>query len=237
MTFREAFWLAIAAGHAGDFGVAQRVARSKIARINQPHVAFWRDVVRFFCLNPISRDEMDDLCDYLAARLQADAAYSVKGRTLGSLRRAAHEWHRDMAAVARIEALQRRQAAYGGAAPAGRWAGANLPDWSWRPTDAEAKARREVYLVVQLTSASELVAESSAMHHCVWSYAQACITGNASIWSLRLKSDKSLSRLLTIELDRQHRMVQVRGFGNRVARASENNVLDRWAKSAGIQRQ
>jgi hypothetical protein len=90
--------------------------------------------------------------------------------------------------------------------------------------------------VVQLTSASDLVAESRAMHHCVWTYAEKCIAGSASIWSLRLKGGKSVSRLLTVELDRRHRAVQVRGFGNRIATADENRVLDRWAKAVGVER-
>lgn len=233
LDFEQAFWFAIAQGMAGD-ATAFRVARSKIARTPRSQIGFWRDAARLFSAQAARSQEIDDLSDYLAARLRADATYSLKGRTLASLRRASDEWHRDVAAVARIEAMQHRQAAHASHVPAGRWAGAGLPDWSWRPPGEEAKARREEYAMVQLTSASDLVAESRAMHHCVWTYAGKCIAGHASIWSLRLKSGRSVSRVLTVELDRRHCAVQVRGFGNRIATADENRVLHRWAKAVGV---
>jgi hypothetical protein len=40
--------------------------------------------------------------------------------------------------------------------------------------------------------------------------------------------------MLTIELDRQHRAVQVRGFANRLARPDEQTILARWAKARGV---
>ena len=72
------------------------------------------------------------------------------------------------------------------------------------------------------------------MHHCVWTYAGKCIAGHASIWSLRRKAGRDASRLLTIELDRDDRAVQIRGFGNRLASADETKVLDRWAQARGV---
>lgn len=89
-------------------------------------------------------------------------------------------------------------------------------------------------MVEQLNSAADLVAESRAMRHCVWTYAAKCIGGNASIWSLRRRLPGKVERLLTIELDRQHRAVQVRGFGNRLAGPDEERILVRWAKARGI---
>jgi hypothetical protein len=72
------------------------------------------------------------------------------------------------------------------------------------------------------------------MHHCVASYAAKCIAGNASIWSLRRRAAGNTERLLTIELDRQHRVIQIRGFANRTARTDERKLLERWAKARGI---
>jgi hypothetical protein len=72
------------------------------------------------------------------------------------------------------------------------------------------------------------------MHHCVSSYAYKCITGKASIWSLRRRMGNSTERLLTIELDMQNKAVQIRGFANRLARADELKVLERWAKAKGV---
>ncbi|MBX3529876.1 MAG: PcfJ domain-containing protein [Rhizobiaceae bacterium] len=236
MAFDEAFWQAVARSYTDDLGLALRIARSKIARTGRLNFAFWREAVRFFIANPAPLETVDDLCDYLAAAIAGDRAYSLKGRTLGSLTRQMLDWHRDVAAVRRIEAAQQRAARAAGreAEPAGRWAGSPLQDWSWQLAGEKAKARREEFVVTQLNTAGELVAETRAMHHCVSTYAAKCIAGQASIWSLRLKTVRGAERLLTIELDRCNRAVQVRGFANRLAKPEEVQVLSRWAKARGI---
>ena len=169
--------------------------------------------------------------------------FSLKGRTLASLGRQMHEWHRDLEAIGRIEAARRRaeaararargQALAPEAAGGGSWPGAAIADWSWSPA-VKDRSKREEYLVIQLRTAADLVAETRAMRHCVASYAAKCIAGHASIWSLRRRAAGNTERLLTIELDRQHRAIQVRGFANRTPRTEERKLLERWAKARGI---
>ncbi|OWK21546.1 hypothetical protein AJ88_17155 [Mesorhizobium amorphae CCBAU 01583] len=131
-TFDEAFWLAIARSYTDDPGLAARLARTKIARTPRGELAFWREVTRFFCGHPASKEEIDDLCDYIGAMHQRDAAYSLKGRTLASLRRQMLEWHRDIAAIERIEA-------YAAAPPGGLHV---LPDLSRRAAPGTARVSR-----------------------------------------------------------------------------------------------
>ncbi|MDX8519457.1 PcfJ domain-containing protein [Mesorhizobium dulcispinae] len=237
--FAEAFWLAIARSYTDDQGLAVRLARTKIARTPRHELAFWREVARFFCGHPASKEEIDDLCDYIGAMHQRDAAYSLKGRTLASLRRQMVDWHRDIAAIERIEAMRRRaagrtQRGAGTQAERGAWDGSRLEDWEWQPSAKEAKVRGERFFVRQLKTAEDLVAESRAMHHCVSTCAAKCIAGNASIWVLRRTALGKIERLLTIELDPQNRAVQVRGFGNRLALPEERKVVERWAKARGV---
>ncbi|MGJ4891899.1 PcfJ domain-containing protein [Bradyrhizobium sp. HKCCYLRH3099] len=234
--FDEAIWQAIARSYTDDPALASRIARSKIARTPRGEIAFWREAAQFFCAQPTTLEEIDDLCDYFAHRRRRDRKFSLKGRTLAALRRLMHAWHRELAVIARIEAERRRiemrrqhPTARAAQLPS-HWAGAQLAEWSWSPSSA----KRDEYVITQLRSAEDLVAESRAMHHCVSSYAAKCITGHASIWSLRHRHAGRTQRLLTIELDRQHRAVQVRGFANRVAHADERKVLERWAKARGI---
>ncbi len=240
LTFEEAFWQAIARSYSGDVGLALRIARSKIGRSPRSQIDFWREAARFFAVNPVSLEEIDDFCDFLAAIHRCDKCWSVKGRTLASLTRLANEWHRDVAMVARIEAARiraERRANGGNSGPAsrgGRWCGSPLVNWQWKPSAKKGGKAREEYVVAQLVTADSLVVESWEMRHCVWTYASKCITGNASIWSLRYHADGRMTRLLTIELDRQNRAVQVRGHGNRVARPDERKVLERWAKARGV---
>ena len=234
--FDEAFWEAVARSYTDDPAVALRIARSKIARTPRGEIEFWRGVARFFCANPVPVETIDDLCDYLAECRRRDSHYSLEGRTLHALTRRMHEWHHDIAAIERIEAMQRR--AHGRAANActanAVWSGSPLADWEWAPSSREAKTKGERYVIRQLKQAEDLVMESRAMRHCVSTYASKCISGRASIWSLRRCTKHQIDRLLTIELDPQHRAVQVRGFANRLAQAAERQVIERWAKARGI---
>lgn len=233
LTFDEAFWMAIIRSYTDDFGLAARLARTKISRTPRADLAFWREVARFFCAHPTSKEETDDLSDYVGAMHRHDRAYSLKGRTLASLRKQMSEWHRDIAAVERIEAMRRRVAGRGSAVK-GAWDGSRLEDWEWQPSAKEAKAHGERFFVRQLRTAEDLVGESRAMNHCVSTYAAKCIAGNASIWVLRRTALGKIERLLTIELDPQNRAVQVRGFSNRIALPDERKVIERWAKARGV---
>ena len=244
LRFEEAIWQAIARSYSDDAGIALRIARSRIAQTPRAELGFWREVARFFCAHPATVEEINDFADYLADCYRRNAQFSLKGRTLASLGRQMREWHRDLEAIARIEAARRRAEAArvraGGQAVApeasggGSWTGATVADWSWSPA-VKDRCKREEYLVIQLRNAADLVAETRAMHHCVASYAAKCIAGHASIWSLRRRAAGHTERVLTIELDRQHRAIQVRGFANRIPSSEERKLLERWAKMRGIE--
>jgi len=241
--FEAAIWQAIARSYSNDPAIVLRIARSRIAQTPRAELGFWREVVRFFCAHPTTVEEMDDLRDYLADCHRRNPEFGLKGRTLASLRRQMREWHRDLEAIRRIEVARRRaeaaQARARGQALArepagdGSWPGAAIADWSWSPA-AKDRSNREEHLVIQLRTAADLVAETRAMHHCVASYAPKCIAGHASIWSLRRRAAGHTDRILTIELDRQCRAIQVRGFANRTPRTEERKLLERWAKARGI---
>ncbi|MHC2626744.1 hypothetical protein ACVIW2_008776 [Bradyrhizobium huanghuaihaiense] len=240
LDFEAAIWQAIARSYASDPGVALRIARTRITQTPRAEHGFWREAVRFFCAHPTTVEEMDDLHDYLAACYRRNPAFSLKGRTLTSLGRQMREWHRDLEAVARIEAARRRAEALRNRArglAAGTvddaWRGAAIADWSWTLSFKD-RSRREEYVVVQLRTAADLVAETRAMRHCVATYAAKCIAGHASIWSLRRRANGRTERLLTIELDPRCRAVQVRGFANRAPHAGERKVLERWGQARGI---
>jgi hypothetical protein len=238
--FEAAIWQAIARSYSDDPAIVLRIARSRITQTPRAELRFWREVVRFFCAHPTTVEEMDDLRDYLADCYRRNPEFDLRGRTLASLGRQMREWHRDLEAIRRIEVARRRaeaaqSRARGQAEPAGdgSWPGAAIADWSWSPA-AKDRSKREEYVVIQLRTAANLVAETRAMHHCVASYAPKCIAGHASIWSLRRRAAGQTDRLLTIELDRQHRAVQVRGFANRTPRIEERKLLERWARARGI---
>jgi hypothetical protein len=106
--FEAAIWQAIARSYADNAAIALRIARTRIVRTPRAELGFWREVVRFFCAHPATVEEMDDLRDYLADCRQREPGFSLKGRTLASLNRQMRCWHRDLEAIARIEAARRR---------------------------------------------------------------------------------------------------------------------------------
>ena len=66
LAFEEAVWRAVARSYTDDPGIALRIARSRVARNPRAEFAFWREVARFFAVNPVRIEEIDDFCDYLA---------------------------------------------------------------------------------------------------------------------------------------------------------------------------
>ena len=242
LRFEEAIWQAIARSYSDDPGTALRIARSRIAQTPRAELGFWREVARFFCAHPTTVEQMDDFRDYLAYCHRRNPEFSLRGRTLPSLGRQMHEWHRELEAIGHIEAARRRAEAARARArgqtlapevSGGSWSGAAIADWLWSRATKDP-LKREEYVVTQLRTAADLVAETRAMRHCVASYAPRCIAGHASIWSLRRRAAGNTERLLTIELDRQNRAIQVRGFANRTPRTEERKLLERWAKARGI---
>ena len=154
--FDAATWHAIARSCSNDAGIALRIAHSKIARTPRAGIGFWREVARFFCAHPTTVEEMDDLCDYLEACHRRNPEFNLKGRTLASLSRLMREWHRDLEAIARIDAArQRAEAALararGGAPPQGdggeSWRGAAISDWSWRRASKD-RSKNEEYMAI-----------------------------------------------------------------------------------------
>jgi hypothetical protein len=100
---------------------------------------------------------------------------------------------------------------------------------TWRPRgwDWEIRLRTGLWTVRELTSSTELVEESRAMHHCVASYAYSCAQGSSAIFSLSLDQ----ARRATVEVyPLRRRIVQARGPCNRSCDPEELDVLQRWLK-------
>ena len=128
LRFEQAIWQAIARSYSHNSGIVLRIARSRIAQVSRAELGFWREAVRFFWAHPTTVEEIDDLRDYLADCCRCNPEFSLKGRTLSSLGRQMREWHRDLEAIARIEAARRRvEAAIGPCA----WTGVGRRSVRW----------------------------------------------------------------------------------------------------------
>jgi hypothetical protein len=117
---------------------------------------------------------------------------------------------------------------------------------SWENTNSISPYLEEVdmlnfkgfFKIIELKNIDQLREEGQKMKHCVASYARRCYSGDCSIWSLRKEDSntKAVKRLITIEVDKNLRIVQVRGVCNRKAEASEYNLIELWARQNGLSR-
>jgi len=216
----QALVYAVARCAGAQDGAAQRLARSKLA--TQPfYDPFWFDAIRFFALPdhlPASIAQVNDLCDFAAARHREDANFRLLGssQSLAAILRRMEQWHRALARAQDLSGIQ--------------WAGVDLPDHTIEHKDPDHKDRTIQWTFHQITTGKELAAEGTAQRHCVFGYKTSCVSGRCSIWSLtRTDMFGDKVRHLTIELTSHGRIVQKRGLANRLPRSSEERVVAEWA--------
>ncbi len=216
-SLRQAMWYAVARAQSDGKDAALKVARSKIADYSIAS-SWWKEVARFFARNPTTLQEIGDLVDFLFVAKQEDAAFTLKGRTLATLRRRMEDWHR---------ALRRSNAIGGGA-----WSGSPLPDVDYATGKDHHRA---IWRFRQIKTGNELFREGERMHHCVASYKFACMQGHISIWSLASEYPIGRhNRGVTMEVTKDGRIVQCRGFANRLPHGNEVTMAKRWADEHGL---
>ena len=215
-SLHRALWYAVARAATELSIVAARISLTKLTDFSIASV-YWKEVARFFARNPTSIEEMNDLIDYLSAGKQANPSFSLKGRTLPSLRRAMEEWH---SALARAKELR-----------LGSWPGRPIADTEYEIGTGSNKA---IWRFRQIKTGAALVQEGSRMHHCVASYRDRCISGEVSIWSLVYEGPTGRKRSLTIEVRRDGTIAQCRGHANRQTNTNEREMVNRWAKDNGL---
>lgn len=102
---------------------------------------------------------------------------------------------------------------------------ASWPSYGLEMTIEDGETRWDF---VELTNAKALVDESAAMHHCVATYIQRCISGHSGIVSVRANG----VRALTIELRPDSLdVVQVCGAANRRPTAGEVQIVSSWIEA------
>ena len=93
-----------------------------------------------------------------------------------------------------------------------------------------------IFKFQQLLTVKELRKEGSTHGHCVGSYSRSCVTGRSSIWSLSIEDSLGVSKpLLTIELNRDKYINQLRGKGNRGPTRYEHSIIQKWMDKEGLQ--
>jgi hypothetical protein len=225
---QEAVWWAKSMAINEDIGLAYRISQSVLARRSYQS-EFACDVHRFFVNNPCPIEEIQHLHDYIMAQVEGQPnGWSIKKRSLESLRRQSEVWHRDMAKMRTI----------GG----GSWEGLDIAPWKYKTgkfNHDPAKNQEREWHLFEILTGNELAKEGNAMRHCVAGYKSRCMKGTTGIFALRSNTVlKPNQRHLTIEVVKQHnylQAVQIRGLANRLGRDHELDIVRRWANDRGIQ--
>lgn len=176
-----------------------------------------RDILRFFATNLCDSSVMNDLIDYIQHAFRENPLYSLRGRTIDSLRVNAEVWHRTL----------RTRKEYDGAV----WQPSGLREAIYDQVKSPTDDRLSDWVIEELTTGERLALEGEAMHHCVLSYKTRCLSGEISIWSVSRRIDGKWKRALTMEVRHDSMaIVQIRGFANRLADRDEMAVVKRWAQ-------
>lgn len=215
----KAIWYGAVKGLGGYMGLIN--AFNTVFVNGFPEITFLKKVVRFFVNNePVrSHGRLCRLLGYIRHLNDENLHFSLKGWTIKSCQRRSDEWYRLM------ETPWQTRTNY--SLLAKTWTGAPYQPFIELSEQAE-------YQIIQLTSYSELVEESSRMSHCVRTYANKCAQGYSSIWSLRkMERNKTLS-LATIEVQKGGNIVQVKAKCNATPGRENVKLIRQWASQEGL---
>lgn len=218
----------------GDRTLFEAVLGSRIGT-NFKDEEFWLSVIRFFVLNPLlDRRHVGPIVDYLYnQKFHVEEVYlghgrverrpppqpnlTMRGRTAASMLAQVERWHVEL----------------------GRGRGAEKTVFRRSPLRtlelATGRDGENVWRIRQLTTGAELLTEGRVMHHCVASYANSCASGACSIWTMELHHPDRVEKRQTIEVSRLGQIVQCRGKHNRLPTRAEFDILQEWARAAGLQ--
>ena len=102
--------------------------------------------------------------------------------------------------------------------------------------DCDDPAHHREWTIRELLTSPELYLEGRSLRHCVFTYAPKCRRGETTIWSLRLRTDLHEKRMATIEVNPQKgEIIQTRARANSYAGEHSQEIIRRWAQTAGLQ--
>lgn len=192
-------------------------------RVDDPNSRY-TEIIHFFANNHTQMDKITfgEITDFLVWKLRNEPTFSMKGRTVASVVALVNEWQ-----------LLMQKAKLGKNV---EWEGKGAADW-------EYVDQNFIWVVKELRNNRELADEGKKQKHCVYSYVKSCAEGRSFIFSLRAYfkapigeneyAQGSEATRVTIEVNSNDSIIQVRGNLNRIPTKPENEVIRRWAGEKG----
>jgi hypothetical protein len=191
-------------------------------------IKFWDDLTRFFKKyeNDMRYHEIRDILDYVINQKNNNTNYTLKGRTLNSIRRSMEEWHNQLQILNNLDYYTQSLVLKDNHLDKIQWKGKSYDNFVF-------EHEGEQYEIIQLNNLLAVFEEGKAMNHCVANYIYDCYRGYTSIWSLRQVKDNKVKRLLTIEL-KGNNIIQAKGNCNRPPDSFENRIIRNWAHKENL---
>lgn len=196
---------------------------------------FWFTVLRFLADTPmLDPRQVGPVIDYIQNQKfegrefeqapgvwhrepAAQPGFSMRGRDAATLLRHVEDWHTALGKGRAKSDTVYPEAPFGGF------------------SDIHKKGRESVSWVIrQLRSHRDLIAESDDLRHCVGSYHWSCESGRCTIWNLSSESGQGRVRRQTIEVNRNNEIVQCRGLANRDPSPEEWLIVRKWADAKNL---
>ena len=214
--------------------LGQRIERDSERR------AFWLSVYRFFIANPMldlrHAGPIVDFLDFqkfeshevmvgpgrVEVRPPPQPNLTMTRRTPESLLRQVEAWH---GALRIARANDKRY-----------WKPSGISGLTVRTGPRERPEQHTYWTFRELLSGQELIENGRRLRHCVASYADSCVRGHCSIWSLdrRQGNNDRGESVLTIEVDSDGTLMQARGLQNRLSNDQEKNLLETWMQRSDL---
>jgi len=221
--FQRAFWFAKLKNQAISPKIISSLLFTKDffsrAEPTATNVECYAHVIEFYAKYHTEMDDLtfDEVTDFIYYKIGNDAAFTLRGRTLNSIKMLSNEWHNLM-----------QKAKYGSKVT---WDGKLLAPWYYENKEA-------MWEIFELKSNHDLIKEGRKQKHCVSYYVTQCVEGRCNIFSLRKHNPDTLveneKSRITMEM-RQSSIVQIRGSQNRQANGEEIRIIQKFADKQGFQ--
>ena len=214
LTLRDAIWYGLVYGFNGNKNLFE-VCRSSFGN-QYRDLSFIRGILPFLSQFNLEEEELRQLIGYLRHCKQENDTFSIKGWTLNSLRRRALAYYDDLAQI------RRGSYAYNVSAET-TWLGASYKPWEEEEDGNSLK-------IIQITTYKGLLQEGQTLQHCVGSYVGKCLSGEVSIWSLRLNGHP----VVTIEITEKGKIIQAQSRLNSTPKQKYKEIIREWAKRENL---
>ena len=222
-TVEQAFWFAKMHHRGLPGGLIKKLIFDKdlffgVNVLNVGHHERFNEAINFYGKYYKDMDErtFGEVTDFIKHKF-ADAAFSLKGRTLNSVKTLSNEWH-----------VLVQKAQFGQKVS---WAGIQNKIWVH-----EEEKQNIIWEIRELKSNHDLINEGRKLRHCIGGYVTSCLNGGCNIFSLRKYYFNTLNEIIknrvTIE-KRGKELVQVRGLMNRLPDKEEIRIIRKWAEIFG----